>query len=270
MKSPYLAGASLVLIALAACRAIPAPSNGVLALSAVLLPSPSVVLGDTLRDSTGHAARLTLVAFGLGGDKDTIRSVTPSYVILDRGAHVTGDGYVIGDSVRATPVRIVGTVGTLQTAATNLDVTPRPDSLASAVTPPIAPIKFNILDSTAQANYSVGIAATVVSTSILPAATVKSVIVRYALAGQPRGVNGAATGVLVDESGKASLVDTTDASGQVSRRIRVRPAALAAPGATDSFVVVVSAQYRGVALRGSPQRFVIPVQPGSATPTRIP
>jgi hypothetical protein len=261
--------AALVVLALA-CRAIPAPANGVLALSEVRLPAPAVVLGDTLRDSTGRAAKLTLVAFGLGGDKDTIKTVTSSFVVLDRGAHITADGYVIGDSVRATPVRIVGTVGTLQTSAANLSVIPHPDSLASAVTFPIAPIKFNILDSTAQANFSVAIAATVMSTSVVPPSAVQSVIVQFTLASQPRGLNGASTGVLVDDGGIASTVDTSDASGLVSRRIRLRPAALAAPSATDSFVVLVAAQYRGVALTGSPLRFVVPVQPGSVASTRIP
>jgi hypothetical protein len=258
-------------LAIAACRDVPAPANGVLAVSELLLPAPAVVVGDTLRDSTGHIAKLTVVAFGLGGENDTIRTITPSFVVLDPGAHITSDGYVVGDSVRATPVRIVGTVGTLQTSAANLNVIVLPDSIASGLTAPLSTIRFNILDSTSQSNLSDAISVVVTSSSFLPPAVVQSVLVRFVLASQPAGLNGAATGVLIDASGNpAGIVDTTDVTGTASRRIRLRPAALASPASADSFVVLVSAQYRGVALHGSPVRFVIPVQPGTATTSRIP
>src|SRR5439155_10700680 len=112
--------------------------------------------------------------------------------------------------------------------------------------------------------------ALVVNTGVLPPTPVKSVVVRFTLAAQPRGVGNAATGVLVDPANRFAPLDTTDATGQASRQIRLRPAALATPSAADSFVVMVSAQYRGVPLHGSPLRFVIPIQPGGATPSRIP
>jgi len=254
----------------AACREIPAPANGVLALSPVLLPSPAVVVADTMRDSTGRVARLGVVAFGLGGDKDTVTTIPPTFVVLDRGAHITLDGYVIGDSVRATPVRIVGAVGSLQTAAANLSVILHPDSLASALTSALTPIQFNILDSTSSANFSAQLSIAVFNTGLEPATMVQSVIVRYAIVSQPAGLNGAVTGVLVDDAGLPNPVDTTNASGQAERRIRVRPAALATPAATDSFVVLVSAQYGGVALRGSPVRFVVPLTPGSTSSSASP
>jgi hypothetical protein len=76
--------------------------------------------------------------------------------------------------------------------------------------------------------------------------------------------NGVA-GLLVDPAGHPSAVDTTDASGQASRRIRVRPSA---PVTVDSFVVMASAEYHGVKLRGSPLRFVIPIHNSLATSSR--
>ena len=251
--------------ALFACDNIPAPPNGVLAISQVFLPAPAVVVGDSLRDSTGRAAPLAIVAFGVGGDKDTITKFAPSFVVLGRGAHLIAGNYVIGDSALTTPLQVVGTVGTLQTAPASLNVTARPDSIGSGLLVPVAPIMFNLLDSTSSANLSVFLTASVVNISILPISGVPSVIVHYSIAHQPPGLNGQATGVLIVSGGAPGTVDTTDASGNANSQIRLRPVALASPSAVDSFVVLVSAQYAGTPLRGSPTRFVVPVQPPSST-----
>ncbi|HVA56344.1 MAG: hypothetical protein WBQ26_05965 [Gemmatimonadaceae bacterium] len=243
--------------AAAACRAIPAPANGVLSVSEVQLPSPGVVVGDTLRDSTGQVAPLRVYAFGVGGQADTLHDAVGQFVLLDSGAHLTGNGYLVGDSIRAS-VRVVGSVGMLQTSAATVSVTPRPDSIGSALTAAIATVAFNPLDSTATANYSTALAANVVSMDSVPPAAVQSVVVHYAIVYQPAAsVPGAASAVLVDPLGNPSTVDTTDVNGQVSRRIRVRPQA---PTVADSVVVKVTAQYRGVLLRGSPVLFVVPIQ----------
>lgn len=248
------------------CRAIPAPTDGVLALSPVLLPSPGVVAGDTLRDSTGRAAPLRVVAFGVGGEGDTITKVVPTYLVLDPGAHVTPAGYVIGDSVRSSPVRILATVGTLQTSAVSLSVTPLPDSLGPTGATTIAAITFTATDTTAR---SVALGATVLATGLVPAAPVQAVIVRYTIVSAPPGFNNAVTGILLGASGVPTTADTTDANGQVSPGIRLRPAALAAPAAPDSFVVTASASYRGVPLRGSPLRFVVPIHVTAPSGSRI-
>jgi hypothetical protein len=239
-----------------ACRPIPAPDNGVLSLSAVKLPSPGVVVGDTMRDSIGNAAPVRVVAYGTGGESDTITTTAATFIVFDRGAHVSPEGYVIGDSVRDTPVRIIGSVGTLQTSPTDVFVTPLPDSLASSTAIPTDTVAFTPLDSAASANVSADLAGTVLATGASPAVPVQAVIVRYTILYAPPGVNGAVSGLLVDPAGRPSSVDTSDASGQVSRRIRVRPQA---PSAIDSFVVSMSAEYAGVPLRGSARRLVVPI-----------
>ena len=238
-----------------ACRPIPAPADGVLSLSDVKLPSPGVVAGDTMRDSAGRAAPVTIVAYGTGGQSDTIANAMTTFIVFDPGAHVTPDGYVIGDSARDTPVRIIGSVGTLQTSPTNIYVTPLPDSLADTTASPTDTVNFTTGDSTASANYSVDLAGQVLATGVIPPAPVQAVIVHYTILYAPAGPNGAVTGLLVDPTGRPSSVDTSDASGLVSRRIRVRPQA---PVAADSIVVSMSAEYAGVQLRGSPRRIVIP------------
>ena len=248
------------------CRAIPAPVDGVLALSPILLPSPGVVAGDTLRDSTGRAAPLRVVAFGLHGEGDTITTVVPTYVVLDPGAHVTPDGYVIGDSVRPSPVRIVATVGTLQTSAANLSVTPLPDSIGPTGATTLATVTWAPTDTTAR---SAALGATVLATGLVPPQGVQAVIVRYAIVSAPPGFNNAVTGILLGASGTPTTADTTNTSGQVAPTIRVRPAALAVPSAPDSFVVTATASYRGVPLRGSPIRFVVPIKSTVASGSRI-
>ncbi len=238
-----------------ACRPIPAPTDGVLSLSDVTLPSPAVVAGDTMRDSAGRAAPVSIVAYGTGGGSDTIANAAATFIMLDPGAHVTPDGYVIGDSVRSTPVRIVGSVGTLQTSPANIYVIPLPDSLADTTANPTDTVQFTPLDSTGTANYSVDLAGQVLATGVIPMAPVQGVIVYYSIVYAPQGANGEIAGLLVDPSGRPSSVDTSDVNGIVSRRIRVRPQA---PIAADSFVVSMRAEYAGAPLRGSPWRFVIP------------
>ena len=67
---------------------------------------------------------------------------------------------------------------------------------------------------------------------------------------------------LVNESGAASRLDTTDASGIASRRIRLNPARLKA--LTDSIIVNASVKYRGAHIRGSPVRLVLKVKQGTS------
>ncbi|HEY5218697.1 MAG TPA: hypothetical protein VIJ16_02755 [Gemmatimonadaceae bacterium] len=251
-----LAIAAAIAVVALSCRAIPAPTDGVLSVSEVDLPSPGVVVGDTLRDSVGNAAPLRVYAFGVGGMADTITNIAATFVLLDRGAHITADGYLIGDSVRTTPVRVVGAVGVLQTSAANVDVTPQPDSIGAASTTPIDTVRFNPLDSTASVNFSAALTVTVVGAGS-PPPPITSVIVRYAIAYQPTAsVAGAVSALLVNSTGAANSVDTTDVNGHAGPRVRVRPQA---PTAPDSVVVTASASYRGIPLRGSPVRFVIPI-----------
>lgn len=258
----FSAAVSLVAFA---CRPIPAPQGGVLSLSSIQLPSPGVVAGDTMRDSLGHAAPLRLYAFGVGGEGDTIASATPTFLVLDPGAHITSTGYLVGDSVRATPVRIIGSIGTLQTSAVNVSVTPLPDSMGYTSATPIDTVHFVGADTAASANFSAALGATIVATGTASNSPVSSVIVRYSIAYAPTAVGIGVSGLLVNAAGNPSTVDTTDVNGQASLRIRVRPSA---PVAVDSFVVIATAEYKGVPLRGSRLKFVIPIHNSLASASR--
>jgi hypothetical protein len=65
--------------------------------------------------------------------------------------------------------------------------------------------------------------------------------------------------VLVNDAGKASVVDTTDATGIAGRMIRVHPLLLTST--VDSIVVNATAKYRGVQVNGSPVRLVLLLKP---------
>jgi hypothetical protein len=250
--------AATAALAVLGCRAIPAPANGILSLSTVELAAPAVVVGDTMRDSLGNAVPLRLYAFGSGGQADTITDAEPTFIVLDRGAHVTQAGYLVGDSARSTPVRIIGSVGVLQTSAVNVFVTPEPVSIAATGATTLDTVIFNGADSSASVNFSQGLGVQVTSPGTPSPVGVVGVIVHYAITYAPAPTGSGASGLLVDAAGHPAAADTTDGSGNASLRIRVRPAAPAAQ--PDSFVVMASAAYRGVPLTGAPIRFVIPVR----------
>jgi hypothetical protein len=68
---------------------------------------------------------------------------------------------------------------------------------------------------------------------------------------------------LVNDAGKLSLVDTTDASGIAGRKIRLHPGGLSSTTQVDSIIVNATAKFRGVPVSGSPVRLVLVFQPGS-------
>jgi len=89
--------------------------------------------------------------------------------------------------------------------------------------------------------------------------SVKSYIVSFAIVAQ----SNPQLGELVNDAGKASVVDTTDASGIAGRKIRLHPLFLSSGTAVDSIVVNATAKYRGTQVNGSPVRLVLLLKPSS-------
>ena len=214
---------------LVSCRDIGNPPGGVMSLSPVLLPSPGLVAGDTLRDSTGVVAPIKVVAFGVKGD--TIANAATTFVVLDTGAHLSGN-FVIGD-VAGKKVRIVGTVEGLQTRPETLKVTVSPDTLVAA-------------DSVLHRRSYAAIGDTVFASADLATTIshkggggVEAVIVRYAFEFTPLG----ATQTLVNGNVKSDR-DTSDASGRASRSMRIQRAKKVT-GQGDTTYVNATASYRG-------------------------
>jgi hypothetical protein len=234
-----------------ACSDIVSSSASVLSIVFDSLAAPSVVIGDTLRDTTGAVVRPVVHVFNFKGEE--VAQAPVYFLSPDSGVTVdSATGIVTADSLRSTPARIVATVGSLQ-AVQNVDVTLRPDLLQAVNA--LDSLQYSLFDTTVNVSPLLQVALT---HGIAPDdSAVKSWIVSFAIVAQsdPR------LGELVNDAGLASIVDTTDASGMAGRKIRVHPLFLSSSSQVDSIVVNATAKYRGMQVSGSPVRLVLRLKP---------
>jgi hypothetical protein len=239
-------------LAVLACGDVSGSSTSVLSIQFDTLGAPSVVVGDTLRDTTGAVIVPVVHAFNFSGDEITpvpVRFQSPdSGVVVDS---ITG--IIVGDSIRSTPARIVATVGTLQ-AIQRVDVTLRPD-LVAAVNG-LDTLSYSLVDTTLNVSPELTVKLT---HGVAPDdSVVKSYIVSFAIVSQS---NPSLAELVNKLGGKPSVVDTTDTNGVAGRAIRLHPLFLGSP--VDSIIVNATARYRGVPVSGSPVRLVLRVKPRS-------
>jgi hypothetical protein len=249
--APVILLACFCIVGLAAisCTEISGSPTAVLSIQFDSLAAPSVVVGDTLRDTTGAVVRPVVHVFNFKGGE-----IVPAPVyFLSPDSGITVDsatGIVVADSLRSTPARIIATVGTLQ-AIQNVDVTLRPD-LIEAVNS-LDTLQYSLSDSTLNVSTQLQVKLT---HGVVPNdSAVKSYVVSFAIVAQ----SNPQLGELVNDAGRASVVATTDASGVAGRRVRVHPLFLTS--GTDSIVVNATAKYRGVQVNGSPVRLVLLLKP---------
>jgi hypothetical protein len=241
MRRQYLGVAAGLCAALAACREIPAPEGGVRALSRVVLGSPGIVVGDTLRDSLGNVAPLRIVAFDENGD--TIASLPAvTFLVFDTTAALDGDILVGEHTGRA---RVVAQVAGLQSRIDTVIVTLRPDTIVGA-------------DSTRQVRRFVPGSDTIYATAPLNVAVrhrdgtsvsgVDAVVVTYQITRTlANGAGGVGPTVVFAEAAGAVARDTTAGGGLATRTLRLRR--LSIPQlANDSAMVTATAAYRGQSL----------------------
>ncbi len=231
------------------CTKIPTSSDEILSFTVNPLPSPAVVVGDTLRDSTGVVKPITIAAFNYqGGDVTTPKL---RFAAVDRGIRVDSlTGIVIGDSVRAT-AKLVVSVGSIQSPI-QLAVSLRPDSAAPSNARDS--IAYSLTDTTVNISSAMGV-------KLLHGKGVDSAVVGYKVSFAIIRPTGTVAQLVNDAGVPGTTADTTDASGIASRRIKVNVAQLTT--ASDSVVVLASASYRGAAVRGSPVKLVLKYKPKS-------
>ena len=120
---------ALVIAGVLACGDVTGGSTSVLSIQFDSLSAPSVVVGDTLRDTTGAVILPVVHAFNFKGDE-----ILPAPVWFqspDSGVSVDSlTGILFADSLRSTPARLIATVGNLQ-AIQSVNVTLRPDLFAA-------------------------------------------------------------------------------------------------------------------------------------------
>ena len=234
-----------------ACADVSGSSNSVLSIQFDSLAAPSVVVGDTLRDTTGAVIIPVVHAFNFDGDE--ITPVTVRFQSPDSGVVVDSiTGIIVGDSLRSTPARIVATVGNLQ-AIQKVDLTLRPDLIAGFHDRDS--LSYSLLDTTLNVSPQLTIKLT---HGVAPDdSVVKSYIVSFAIVSQTNPQ----LGELINDAGKPSVVDTTDTNGVAGRSIRLHPLFITAP--IDSIIVNATTRYRGTEISGSPVRLVLKVKPRS-------
>ena len=248
-----IAGAAIIALA---CVDMSAP-KGPASISVLLLPSPSVVAGDVMRDSNGAPAPITITAYDANGSP--IAGLMSEFFITDsiRYAHLTSGNQLVGDSVGT--VHVVGQVGSVQTAVTPIPVTAAPDTLFIPFKPDtlVAPIGVDSASSLGTAQLGV----TLHGASQRPVA---GFVVKYVVLHVPTSLPAATSPAvyIAGDDGKPSVVDTTDASGGASRRLVVNTRQLGDEQLLegkkiDSAVVQALTTYKGLPVKGSPVKFTV-------------
>lgn len=237
---------------LVACAQIDTDPSHVASIAIDTLPFPAIVAQDSLRDSLGVARPLHATAYNIEG------AVLPATVIRfgtpDSGAKVDSiSGYIVGDTARSTPVRLIASTGSLQAAPDTVYIVPAPDTVISINA--ADSLLYSLTDTTANISdpLQLQLLHQVPLSTPLP---VRSWFVSY----QITYPSDTTLAQLVDRNGSLrSRVDTTAADGTSSRRIRLRPLSLTS--VNDSVVVIATVRYRGALVAGAPIRFVLQVKP---------
>jgi hypothetical protein len=205
-----------------------------------------------MRDSLGSPSPIRIVAYD--ASNQPVSGLSPEFFLLDRGAHVDATGLLVGDSL--TTVRVVGTIGGLQTPPTSVVVSVAPVSLAAGA-------KIDTMRVRAGADTTQNVSAPlVVAVTGAGDTAVAGVVVRFAVVRAPASQPGSPPTVYIsDQQGRPMSTDTTDVSGRANhRRAALRITAVSPSATLDSIVVEASASYKGVPLKGSPVRLVIPAK----------
>lgn len=222
------------------CIDLGTDTNAIGAISFDGIPYPAVVAGDTLRNEQGQVAALrATVRSGAG---DTVPDAKVQFFTRDTTIQLTADGIVIGRATATGLARLFAAVDGLQSITREIDVVRRPDSVAFVSAP--AELIVSSADTTNNSeNFQLRLL------NIASGAGVKGFLVRYTL--EFRGAviaPGDTTRILlVDDSGRPSALDTTDASGNAGRKVHARVPAMS--GVTDSAIVrwrVSAGAYPGI------------------------
>lgn len=263
IAAPAWAAGTLAAWLIASCSEATGP-GGVLSIQFDRVPMPAVVLNDSLRDTLGVAARLRAHAFGAAAE---IPGAPIRYLSLDTGLVVDSiGGWVVASNRRTTVARVVATVNGLRTQPESLAVALRPDTISIAGTVPT--ITYVTVPRTSPQNTSSSLSVRVGSFPGTPGPAADSVsgnwLVRYTLV---RAATVVADSTLLAgaTAGASSAFAVTDlTTGIASKTVRVVPRL--GLRLKDTLIVDASVTYKGVAVRGSPVRFIVPLTPADSIP----
>lgn len=256
---------------ISACAQVGSDPDVPTAIELTALPSPSVVIGDTLRNVEGIVAPVKAIVRNLQGDIIVDAPVRYLYADFPRDSALAVDsstGIVRALKASTADARLGARVGTTLQILKVLVVTTRPDSADRNGQPIVALFTTTIADTGrtgANANRSPALTA-VVRHIDSPGVTspVNAWPVRFEVLSPANATNDTTKSVyLVDDAGRASAIDTTDGSGVAGRSVRIRAALFPTTVAIDSVIVRATVTYKGLSLKGAPVRIVLPVKRGS-------
>jgi hypothetical protein len=231
-------------------------SPDVASISDLILPSPSVVVGEIMRDSSGVEAPVTLNAYDRDGR--LLVNQTVSINVLDASVTIDQSRFVHGVTVDTVGARVIAGAGSLQTQPVRIPVSVHPDFTTTTVASSTINFPIPATDSTSNANWSVPLDLLMTGNGSRGA---QGFIVKYSIIKQPAGLNGAPTVYLIDgDPNRPTSRDTTSASGHASRRVVIRSAQLANIAKTDTIVVRATASYAGLVIGGLPIDFTIQIK----------
>ena len=253
-----------------ACSEVGLGPNEAAAIELEPSPSPSVVVGDTLRNIDGIVTPVRARVFNVRGD--VIDDATPRYLYADFNidsalAIDSVKGIVVAKKLVSADKRIAARIGSSLQVLRTLRIVIRPDSVDGTS---LTTILGTSLPDTGRrgldSNSTKALDVTVRHLEAGAVTAVRSWPVRFQLLTPANPTNdtmGAA--YLVDDQGRASTIDTTDDSGVAGRRVRVRALQFPVGAAVESVVVRATVTYKGQPLKGSPVRMTAPVRRGSGS-----
>jgi hypothetical protein len=221
----------LATLLVAGCIDIGTDTNAIGAISFDGVPYPAVVAGDTLRNEQGQVTPLRATV--LSGAGDTVANAPVQFFTRDTTITLTSAALVLGKASSSGIARLFATVDGLQSVTREIDVVSRPDSVMFVSAPDIDTLRVTAVDTTQ--NNSGAFKLRLLNKA--SGSGLKGFLVRYVLEfrGAPVAPGDTTRILLVDEAGKPSALDTTDATGEAARRVHARVPQLS--GVSDSAVV---------------------------------
>ncbi len=251
-----------------ACAEIGIGPNEAAAIELDPFPSPSVVVGDTLRTIDGVVSPVRARVFNVRGE--LIGDAAPRYLYADYNidsalAIDSATGIVVARTLVAGDKRIAARIGGTLQVLRGIRIVTRPDSVSGTSLTEILGTTVPDTGRQGQENNSTkALSVTVRNRDGNAVSPVRSWPVRFQLVSPANPTNDTMAAVyLVDDQGRASTLDTTDDSGAAGRRVRVRALQFPVGAAVESVVVRATVTYRGQPLKGSPVRITAPVRRGA-------
>jgi hypothetical protein len=256
------------------CTTIATNPDIIFSISLDSLPSPSVVAGDTMRDTNGVVAPLTARGYNIQGNllpsaHIQYLSLSPSQLSINISNIATGTP--AGDSL----ARVVASTPGFQSLPFGIPVVLAPDSIVHADTDSISTLVLSLTGGP-DSNLSVPLVAFLkhIPDTVFADSVSRSYIEHFQITYPPAAAAG--TGTISDTAlfaylttgplGIPARTDTSDANGNTARYVQFNVFKIS-PDTTDSIVVVATAQYpyKGPPVGGSPITWVICYSTGTAS-----